>query len=277
MSKRIPLAVVGAGRFGKFHIKSIKQHPLFDLLCVVDVCPQARAWAAAQGYPIKKSIEEIPEQVEAAVIAVPSSLHEAVAVPLLDRGIHLLVEKPLATTLASLEKLLILSAEKNCILCTGHIERFNRPVSSLTKLPNKIECIRYSTAEKNNTESFLDLMIHDIDLVAVMLNLDPARNFEVSTARLTRNGAEVFANIDGIQLYFLAKFNAERSYATVALHYNDSVEYLEPFNFSANAQDPLTQQYNSFYNKLEGKKSDIADGIAGMTAARRAIQISAML
>jgi len=163
--------VVGVGHLGRIHARILAQHPDAELVCVVDADEgRAREVAGELGCRALGGIEDLPPRLDAAIVAVPTTAHEAVAVPLLARGISCLVEKPLAPDLASADRILAASEGSGARLAVGHVERFEpgvRKVAELGLEPRFIECHRLSTFRFRSLDVGVvhDLMIHDLDLV----------------------------------------------------------------------------------------------------------------
>lgn len=115
-------------------------------------------------------LEDLLQQADAMVIAVPTSLHYDIALKALHEGVHVLLEKPITETVAQAEELINLAQQKGLILQVGHVERFNGAVQEVYKIINNpllIECRRMSPASSRITDVgvVLDLMIHDLDIV----------------------------------------------------------------------------------------------------------------
>jgi predicted dehydrogenase len=159
--KPIRTAVIGAGAFGQNHIRVIRQLEGVELAAVVDADP---------GKSSVPSMESILGQVDAAIVATPTVTHEAIATTLLEAGIDVLVEKPIADSSAAGERLGRLAEERGRILQVGHLERFNPAILALEKhvtLPLFFEIHRLSvfTPRSLDIDVVLDLMIHDLDIV----------------------------------------------------------------------------------------------------------------
>ncbi|HEX6883124.1 MAG TPA: Gfo/Idh/MocA family oxidoreductase [Planctomycetota bacterium] len=171
MSARTRVAVVGVGHLGRIHARILARHPRAELACVVDA-DEARARATAEelGCQAVGGVEDLPRDVTAAIVAVPTTFHEAVAVPLLARGVACLVEKPLAPDLAAADRILAAAQASGALLAVGHVERFEpgvRKVAEWGVRPRFIECHRLSTFRFRSLDVGVvhDLMIHDLDLV----------------------------------------------------------------------------------------------------------------
>ena len=178
MSSRIPVgprrvrtAVVGTGHLGKFHARIHKENPRAELVALVDPdLERARVLAAELDCCACATVDELPAGVEAVSIAAPTVLHEALARPLLERGVHCLVEKPLAANLAEADRLLAAAARGGALLSVGHVERFQpavRAVKARGFKPRFVECHRLApfTGRSRDIGVVHDLMIHDLDLV----------------------------------------------------------------------------------------------------------------
>jgi predicted dehydrogenase len=180
--QRLRVAVVGAGAFGRNHLRVYREleqagHPV-ELVAVVDQDAAAVA-AAVETFGVRgfASIAEClaavkvgSVQLDAASICVPTVHHVAAAAPLLEAGVDLLIEKPLAATLDDADRILALAAQHGCIVQVGHLERFNPAVSAARPQLNRpmfFESHRLSifTPRSLDVDVVLDLMIHDLDIV----------------------------------------------------------------------------------------------------------------
>jgi predicted dehydrogenase len=177
-TRKIKVGVVGVGALGKSHARIYSELAEADLVGVFDV-DAARAAAMAKEYNTKAfaSIEELADGVDAASVVVPTDRHYEVGCRLLDRGIHLLVEKPIAASTAEAEELVARAQEKQAILQVGHVERFNPVLSfldGLTRPPRFIEAHRLAPyppprpglpPRGTEVSVVLDLMIHDLEVI----------------------------------------------------------------------------------------------------------------
>ncbi len=170
----VPIAVVGAGAFGRNHLRVLHELPQAALIAAVEPDP-ARADEVARLYsiPVHPTLDAAlaaHPALQAAVVAVPTVHHCAVASQLLSAGIHCLVEKPLAATLAEADQMIALADRHRCILQPGHLERFNPAVLAMQqdlRGPMFFEAHRLSifTPRSLDVDVVLDLMIHDLDVV----------------------------------------------------------------------------------------------------------------
>jgi len=177
------VAVAGAGAFGRNHLRVYRELEMAGqgVALVAAVDPDAaRATDAAAKYaiPVFSTVDELLAadlKLDAATVAVPTVHHHAVASALLDAGLDLLVEKPLAATLAEADDLIRIAQIGGCILQPGHLERFNPAVLAVQpqlRRPMFFEAHRLSvfTPRALDVDVVLDLMIHDLDIVLTFAN-----------------------------------------------------------------------------------------------------------
>ena len=179
MTAKVRIAVVGAGVFGRHHLRILRQSPAAELAGVFDIA-QDRAAAAVAEHRCRAfaSLNDLVGNVDAAVIAVPTSAHADAGVPLLDQGIDLLVEKPIAADRAQAERLVEAAARNNRILQVGHLEHYNPAVVALKKIvtiPLFFEIHRLSLPGPRSldVDVVLDLMIHDLEIVLDLVGAMP--------------------------------------------------------------------------------------------------------
>jgi predicted dehydrogenase len=177
-SQPLRAAVIGAGAFGRNHLRVFHQlqhegQPV-ELVAVVDRDPAAVAEASAKfGIPGFETIEACLAAVgplDAASVCVPTVHHASAAAPLLVAGVDLLIEKPLAASLADADRILELANQHGRIVQVGHLERFNPAVTAAAQHLHKpmfFEAHRLSifTPRSLDVDVVLDLMIHDLDIV----------------------------------------------------------------------------------------------------------------
>jgi len=174
VSDRLPVVVIGAGHMGRHHARVYSQMPQVRLAGIVDInLERARAVAEPLGVPFAESLAAVPREFAAASVAVPTKAHLEVSRALIERGIPVLIEKPLARTAAEGEEIVALARRFGVVVAVGHTERFNPVVQAVSRLglrPKFIEAHRISpfTFRSADVGVVFDLMIHDID---VMLHL----------------------------------------------------------------------------------------------------------
>src|ERR1700736_4939451 len=169
--KKLRVGVVGVGHIGSNHARLYADIPAAGFTAVYDV-DLGRANAIAKKYRVTpaKSLDEFTQLVDAASVATPTNSHYEVALPLLQGGKHLLVEKPITESTTHASELAELAAHNHLILQVGHVERFNPVLSALEARlthPRFIEAHRLSPYPNRGTDIgvVLDLMIHDLEII----------------------------------------------------------------------------------------------------------------
>ena len=204
-SEPIPVAVVGVGYLGKFHAEKYAASPKAELVAVVDIDEaRAREIASQVGAEALSDYRDLFGRVRCVSIAVPTRFHHEVAREFLDRGIDALVEKPLAMDFAQGQELVEIAKRTQAILQVGHLERFNpaiRRLESVIRDPKFVECHRLAPFIERGTDVdvVLDLMIHDIDVIASLVRAPVKRVEAVGVPVLTdkpdiANARITFAN-----------------------------------------------------------------------------------
>jgi UDP-N-acetylglucosamine 3-dehydrogenase len=178
---KIRAALFGMGRMGKNHLRVLRESPRFELVAVVDpVAPQPDA-EARKGVRFVRSIDELPDDAyDCAVVATPTVHHYAVALELIRRGKHLLVEKPLASGFKECAELVHEASTRNLKLAVGHVERFNPAVRKLREViasgligtPIHFSVTRVGGYPETLTQGnnvLIDLAVHDFDVLRSLL------------------------------------------------------------------------------------------------------------
>ncbi len=178
------VAVVGAGHMGAFHVEKIAQlerEGLARLACVCDANPErAREVAAGPGVLATDELAQVIEVADAACVAVPTVDHARVAGALLEGGLDVLVEKPIATGREEARALIESARRRQRILQVGHVERFSRAFRAILPVldrPRFIEAHRIGPYPARGTDVsvVLDLMIHDLDIVVTLAGAEVER------------------------------------------------------------------------------------------------------
>jgi len=170
----VKAAVIGVGHLGKHHARILASLPGISLAGVVDINPdRASAIAREYGTTAFADASQI-EGLQLAVIAAPTERHADLARPLVEAGVHTLVEKPVTQTLAEADALIEAARAKGVVLAVGHSERFNPAVAAARPYvsdPRFIEVHRLGTqlGRSLDIDVVLDLMIHDLDLILSMV------------------------------------------------------------------------------------------------------------
>jgi predicted dehydrogenase len=199
------MAVIGVGHLGKHHARILSTMPGVELVAVVDT-NRARAGeiAAAHGTISLGDARELTGKVDAVTIAVPTEIHRDIALPFLAAGVGVLVEKPMARSLAEADEMIAVAAKAGAVLAVGHTERFNPAVAVARPLvanPRFIEVHRLGVFPERSLDIdvVFDLMIHDLDVVLSLVDSEvesiDAVGVPVLTGRVDIANARVrFAN-----------------------------------------------------------------------------------
>lgn len=208
MSQALPVAVIGAGHMGKHHVRLYSQMPQARLVAVIDANAE-RAKAMAEPLGVRHGTALTPEMgdVAAVSIAVPTVHHLLTARPLIERGVSVLIEKPLAPSGAEAEEIASLGRKHGVVVAVGHTERFNPAVRSVTKLgmqPKFVETHRISPFPFRSADVgvVFDIMIHDIDVLLSLVQDEVVRvdavgvnvfgpHEDIANARLVFKGGAV--------------------------------------------------------------------------------------
>lgn len=279
--------------FGRHHLRVLSQSVNATLVGVVDADPERAALAAAEHNCLTfATLGELQGNVDAAVLATPTSLHAEVGCELLASGIDLLVEKPIAADLASARRLVDTAAEHERILQIGHLERFNPAVTALKKvmtLPLFFEIHRLSLFSPRSLDVnvVLDLMIHDLDIV---LDLAGGMPEEIRAAGISILSDKV--DIANVRLSFpggcIANLTASRvstervrKLRLFQPHQYISLDYQKQeavaFTVSGNQQigfqplavmkeEPLRLEVESFLEAVAARRSPVVPGEDGLRA-----------
>jgi predicted dehydrogenase len=236
----LKVAVVGVGHLGSVHARILSSSPHARLACVVDADAERAAKLAGElGCAALHDLADLPADLDAAVVAVPTVAHADVATFLLERGVACLVEKPLASTLAEADRILAAAERGHARLAVGHVERFQPGVRKLRELglaPRFIECHRLAPFSFRSTDVGVvhDLMIHDLDLVLDLVDspvawIDAAGGAiltdeeDIASVRLAfENGARanVTASRASLQPMRRLRLFSSEAYVSLDLHKN---------------------------------------------------------
>jgi predicted dehydrogenase len=171
LTKKIRVAVVGAGEFGRNHARVYRELEGAELVGIVDMDSARAAQAAAEfGGQAFSGIEALRGRVDAVSLAVPTVSHAETGVRLLEMGLDVLVEKPMAVSLAEADALLAAAERCSRILQVGHVERFNPALLATEPVINRplffeVHRLGVFTPRSLDVEVIYDLMIHDLDIL----------------------------------------------------------------------------------------------------------------
>jgi len=284
------IAVIGAGQFGQNHCRVVRQSPRAGLAAVVDLDPTR---ASVSDY------RELAGKVEAAIVSTPTSAHAEIGCWLLEHGIDVLVEKPIAPDLESADRLIAAADRHGRILQVGHLERFNPAVIALearVTLPLFFEIHRLSvfTPRSLDVDVILDLMIHDIDIVLSLTHSEPE---EIRGAGVSILSPKV--DIANVRLQFANGCVANLTASRVSTERVRKLRLFQPqqycsldyarkelliFSIGADHQvtfepvpimksEPLQLQFDAFLDSLETRNSPKTSGLAARQTLRVALAI----
>lgn len=298
MSK-IKVGIVGVGHLGSIHAKVYSKINNVELVGVCD-CNLERALEIGKKYHTRSyaDYEDLFDKVDAASIVVPTILHYNIAKEFLNRGIHVLIEKPITKTLTEADELIEIAQKNNLIIQVGHVERFNAAVLALEKYlkkPKFIECQRLGPFHKRveDVGVVLDLMIHDIDIVLGLIKQEVVNIEAVGLS--TMSAHEDVANV---RLIFedqtIADITASRVTKDVVrkirIFQEDSYISLDYVNqdvtifkktgnkilkekVRVKKVEPLTAELESFIECVRGGKKPAVSGVEGRRALAVALAI----
>lgn len=305
--------MVGAGALGFHHVRLLRDQRGATFAGFYDSNPEHRARVVAElRVRAHDSLDALLAAVDAAVIVVPTKAHHDVARAALERGIHLLIEKPITATLEQADELLALARRNGALLQIGHVERFNRAVRAAAPFldaPRFIESERLAPFNPRGTDVavVLDLMIHDIDLVHALVQGRVADVRAVGVGVLTQvdmtnawlafeNGA--VANIKASRVardklrklrifqrngYFSLDLGAgtgefyrlrrDIDIAELAKSAQSIEKFVERIKLKAPEGEPLRLEHESFLEAIEGRAPVVVTGEDGRDALAVAMRI----
>lgn len=292
MSK-VKAAVIGVGYLGRFHAMKYAAMDDVELLGVVDVNRQRAAEVAGEvGSQAFTDYEELLGDLDAVSIAVPTTAHASVSIPFLERGIAVLLEKPISAHLPEARSIIEAAARGGSKLQIGHLERFNPALVRLSddiRHPMFIEAHRISPFKERGTDVdvIMDLMIHDIDII---LSLVPSQissveavgvpiltdSVDIANARI-RFDTGCIANITAsrVSADTMRKIRIFQSNSYISIDFAKAS--VDLFNLEENKQikhthlamsesDALAAEIRSFIDAVKGKSPIKVDGAAGYRA-----------
>jgi len=279
MTSKTRMAVVGCGQFGRNHCRVIQESERTELTAVVDTDAGRAAEAAAQfGSTALGNPGDLAGRVDAAVVAVPTTVHEEVACRLMEAGIDVLVEKPIAPDLVSAGRMADCAARYGRVLQVGHLERFNPAVIELERratLPLFFEVHRMNqfSPRSLDVDVVLDLMVHDVDIVLALTGAEPV---EIRAAGISILSEKV--DIANVRLQFPNGCVANLTASRVSTERVRKLRLFQPGQylsldygrqdlaiFSVNAERKIGFEQASI-NKMEPLKLQLAGFLDGIEA-----------
>ena len=306
--KKLQVAVIGSGYLGRFHAQKYANHPEVELVAVVDTNHTRAAELASEtgAHPLS-DYRDVYTQVQAASVVVPTPLHYSVAKDLLEHDIHVLLEKPMTTTVEEGNQLIALAHKHNLVLQVGHLERFNPAylaVEKTVKDPLFIESHRLNSFQARGTEVdvILDIMIHDIDIILNLVDDEVKRihavgipvissMIDIANARLEfENGCVVNVTASRISdksmrkirifqhdAYISIDFSAQEASVYRKIEEEGKLPYITSEKLGINPKDSLEEEIKSFLEAITHKKKPLVPGEAGLRALKVALEIAHQL
>ena len=300
--KSVRAAVVGVGYLGALHAEKYADLDAVELVGVVDSNPtRAEEVGRRLRTRVFDDYRELFGQVDCVSLAVPTPFHYPLASALLEHGIDVLVEKPIAATASHGRGLVTLAAERGRTLQVGHLERFNPAVRSLTEVvrePRFVECHRLAPFVERGTDVdvVLDLMIHDLDVILSVIDARVERveavgipvlseTVDIANARLRfANGAIANVTASRVALKRERKIRFFQADAYVSVDYGDNsirvcrrvagqgggLPTIDVAEQSFANADPLFDEIEAFVHAVHTRERPLVDGETALRALEAA-------
>jgi predicted dehydrogenase len=302
----VRIGVVGAGAMGRNHVRNLAALPGFELVGVYDPRTEAaEALAVEHGTRAFADLGDLAERIEAAVVAAPTVSHAEIGCDLLARGLHVLIEKPIAASLAEADRLIAAGDSSGRVLAVGHVEYYNPAVQALLRLdrlkmpPRFLEVQRLAvfTPRSLDVDVVLDLMIHDLQILHA---LDPspvaevrATGIAVLSPRVDIANARValasgcVANVTASRVsaervrklraflpsrYYSLDYHAQEIHG-YRLEEGDEGRRILPDDLAVERAEPLRRELEAFAAACRGERVPLVDGRAGRQALATALAV----
>jgi predicted dehydrogenase len=174
--RKIRIGVIGVGDFGRNHVRVLHELPGAEFIGLHDADPErARQIAAEFGSEAFVDMDQLAEQIDAACVASPTVSHARIATHLLERGVDVLVEKPMTSSLAEADALIATAKRNGRILQVGHLERFNPAVVAVQKIVSRplffeVHRLGVFSPRSLDVDVVFDVMIHDLDILLSLVD-----------------------------------------------------------------------------------------------------------
>jgi predicted dehydrogenase len=299
------VAVIGVGHLGRHHARILSTLEGAQLVAVVDTAPERAAEvAAATGARALTDFRDLLGEVDAVTIAVPTGLHRDVALPFLDRGIAVLVEKPMARSLEEADELVAAARASGATLGVGHTERYNPAVAAVLPLvtsPRFIEVHRLGVFPDRSLDIdvVFDLMIHDLDIILALVGSDVesieavgvpvlTSRFDIANARL-RFASGCIANVTASRIsrervrkirffqpdaYISIDYAAQEVEGWRLVPRDGERPSIQGGPLPVERDEPLRRELADFVSAARAGTAPLVDGHAGRRALRLATQIA---
>jgi predicted dehydrogenase len=305
MNTPLRVAVIGVGHLGKHHARILSTLEGATLVGVVDAKKdRAAEIAAASNTRAVDAAADLVGQVDAVSVAVPTESHLEVALPFLERGISVLVEKPLARSLVEADRMIETAARTGAVLAAGHTERFNPAVAFAAqhiRRPQFIEVHRLGTFPERSLDIdvVFDLMIHDLDVVLSLVGSEVASieavgvpvltgRVDIANARLRfENGCIANITASRISRDRVRKIRFFQEYAYLSIDYaaqeveiyrltktGEARPSIEGGKVEVPREEPLKRELADFVAAVREKRPPLVTGQDGRRALALAQRIT---
>ena len=305
MAEGLRVAVVGVGHLGRHHARILSALDGARLVATVD--PQlerAEEAAAASGATALRDSRDLFDKVDAVSIAVPTELHHEVAMPFLERGVAVLVEKPMARTLAEADDMIAAARASGATLAVGHTERYNPAVAAVMPMvtsPRFIEVHRLGAFPDRSLDIdvVFDLMIHDLDVILSLVRAPVASieavgvpvltpKFDIANARLRFEGGCI-ANLTASRIsrdrvrkirffqpetYISIDYAAQEVEGWRLVRRDGQRPSIEGGALPIQKDEPLRRELADFVRAASTRSQPLVDGDAGRAALELATRIA---
>ena len=292
--KPIRIAVVGAGEFGRNHVRVWRELEGAELAGIVDMNGErARQVAAEFGTEVIRDLDALAAAgVDAASVAVPTKEHARVGCHLLDAGIDVLVEKPMASSLEEAARLIASAQRSSRILQIGHVERFNPAVAAAQKIVShpmffEVHRLGVFTPRSLDIDVVYDVMIHDLDILLALVDAPVVDlkavgipvitdKVDIAHARIefqTGAVANVTASRVSTERVRKMRFFQEHEYVSLDFARQDALRIrVQPGSpqpgigfekLPAMPEEPLRAELRAFLDSVRTRKPPVVDGAAG--------------
>jgi predicted dehydrogenase len=306
----LKLGVFGTGALGRHHTRILTELQEAELVGIYDPRDEAaRAMAEAHGARIFPSAEALSVEIDAAVVAVPTVAHEQLGCSLLERGVHVMVEKPIASSLEEADRLVDTARDRGRVLAVGHVEFFNPAVQALLGFLRghegaarfvEVQRLGVFTPRSLDVDVILDLMIHDLQILHA---LDPspvaevrATGIDVLSPRIDIANVRVELESGCVANLTASRVSSEKvrklrvfgSSRYFSLDYQDQEvkgyrleggegagdeRRILPLDLEVAKAEPLRRELEAFLAACRGEAASIVDGAEGRRALATALSV----
>lgn len=297
MARHVRMGVVGLGQWGRNHARIYAGLPDVELAGVADINRnELKGFTHRYRTAGYTNYRDLIGKVDAVSIAAPTVLHHEIAREFLSAGVHVLVEKPITTTVAEAEELVAMAERSDMVLLVGHVERFKpavRRLMELAKQPLFIQSRRvrpYDRSRVMDVGVVMDLMIHDIDIV---LSLAGSRVSDVggisvkvhnshedlAVAHITfASGCVAWLLASRVSADKVAEIEVTTDDRVVRLDYHKQQVALHPFGgeieqMAIKGDEPLRAELRHFVNCVQGLELPLVRGEDGLRALEVALRL----